>query len=254
MQSRWIAFLMAAASCVAVKPLPANGQAKLTGPEQTLLQLANRERTALGLKPLAWNAALAVAARAHALRMAQQPALSHQYPGEMGMADRAAKAGARFSSIAENIAEGPQVETMHAEWMESPPHRANILDPQLDAVGIAVVSAKGTSFAVQDFAKIVAVLSIEEQEKAVASQLQQAGLALLPDNSEARKTCLLQDGFAGKTQPAFIVRYETPNLQDVPALLVEQVKSGQYHTASVGACVRPGISDFTQYRIAVLLF
>jgi hypothetical protein len=36
--------------------------------------------------------------------------------------------------------------------MNSPPHRANILDPELDSLGVAVVERNGELFAVQDFA------------------------------------------------------------------------------------------------------
>ncbi len=61
--------------------------------------------------------------------MAAQNTLSHQLPGEPGMADRASQAGARFSSLAENVAEGPSAESIHRQWMNSPPHRANLLDP-----------------------------------------------------------------------------------------------------------------------------
>ena len=67
----------------------AGAQGKIGGAEQTLLQSANRERAAQGLAPLKWNDTLAEAAREHALRLAQQNTLSHQFPGELGLADRA---------------------------------------------------------------------------------------------------------------------------------------------------------------------
>ncbi len=254
MRTRRFVVIMAL-TCVVAFPRGAASQSKAAGPEQTLFRLANQERMARGLTPLSWNAPLAAAARAHALRMSQQDALSHQYPGELGMADRAAKAGARFSSLAENIGEERQAETLHAEWMESPPHRANLLDPQLDSVGIAVVERSGNLFAVEDFAQIVSVLSVPEQEKIVASVLQPQGLTILAANTaEARQTCLLDDGVAGKSKPAFTARYETPYLQEIPALLEEQIMTAQYHSAAIGACVRKGTSDFSQYRVVVLLY
>jgi hypothetical protein len=240
--------------CIMAVPSIATSQGKANAPEQTLFRLANQERTARGLTPMKWNDALASAARTHALLMARQDTLSHQYSGELAMADRAAKAGARFSSIAENIGEERQAETLHAEWMESPPHRANLLDPQLDAAGIAVVERNGNLFAVEDFAQIVPFLSVPEQEKLVASVLQPQGLTILADNSDARQTCLLEDGFAGKTKPAFTARYDTPFLQEIPALLEQQIMTGQYHSAAIGACVLKGTSDFSHYRVAVLLY
>jgi uncharacterized protein YkwD len=152
--------------------------------ERALLESANRERVAQGLAPLHWNANLAAAAHTHAALMAQRNTLSHQFSGEAPVQDRARSAGARFTEIAENIAEGPSVEMIHASWMHSPPHRANLLDPELTDIGIAVaVGAPGPGsgrgpmlFAVQDFSQAVADLSLNEQEHEVASVLAARGL------------------------------------------------------------------------------
>jgi len=45
-----------------------------------------------------------------------------------------------------------------------PGHRANILDPRIDSIGIAVVDGEERLFAVEDFALAVESLSLEEQE------------------------------------------------------------------------------------------
>src|ERR1700722_8647595 len=62
--------------------------------ERALLEDANRERVAQGLAPLHWNTNLAAAAHAHALLVAQRNTLSHQFPGEAPLQDRARSAGA----------------------------------------------------------------------------------------------------------------------------------------------------------------
>jgi len=152
--------------------------------ERALLEDANRERVAQGLAPLRWNANLAAAAHAHALQMVQHNTLSHQFSGEAPLQDRARGAGARFTVVAENVAEGPSAEMIHASWMHSPPHRANLLDPELTDIGIAVaVGAPGPGsgrapmlFAVQDFSQAVPELSFNEQEHEVASALAAHGL------------------------------------------------------------------------------
>jgi uncharacterized protein YkwD len=152
--------------------------------ERALLEDANRERVAQGLAPLRWNANLAAAAHAHALQMVQHNTLSHQFAGEAPLQDRARSAGARFTEVAENVAEGPSAEMIHASWMHSPPHRANLLDPELTDIGIAVaVGAPGPGsgrapmlFAVQDFSQAVPELSLNEQEQQVASALAAHGL------------------------------------------------------------------------------
>ena len=157
----------------------ADTQGNIGEAERILLQLANRDRAAQGLAPLKWSGSLAEAAREHALRLAQQNTLSHQLSGEPGLASRASRAGARFSTIAENVAEGPSPEGIHQQWMHSAPHRANLLDVELDSVGIAVADRNGTLFAVEDFSLAVGDLSTMEQERLVEEQLQKRGLRLL---------------------------------------------------------------------------
>ena len=154
--------------------------------ERVLFDVANRERAAQGLAQLRWDNALANAARKHAQLMAERNTLSHQFPGEAALQDRARVAGARFTEIAENVAEGASADVIHASWMHSPPHRANLLDPELTAIGIAVVGTAsrdgvgrggaGMLFAVQDFSQSVASLSLVEQEQQGAAALAARGL------------------------------------------------------------------------------
>ena len=75
--------------------------------------------------------------------------LSHQFPGEASLEDRGTQSGARFSVIAENVAEGPTVAGLETQWMNSPPHRANLLAGDMNAIGIAVVQNGNTLFAVE---------------------------------------------------------------------------------------------------------
>ena len=221
--------------------------------ESILLIAANRGRAAAGLHPLEWDPALAVAARQHAQRMAQMNALSHQFPGEPPMQDRARHAGARFSLIAENVAEGPNVPGLHRQWMNSPPHRANLLDPGLNAVGIAVIQGVNTLFAVEDFATKVPTLSLKEQESQVASEVAGRGIRAVNATPDARKTCVLDRGWAGQ-RPASVLRYETSDLRRLPDDVEEKVASGKYHSAAVGACEASGGGDFAHFRIAILLY
>ena len=86
---------------------PASLKAQNSVADRILLDAANRDRSAAGLPALRWDSALAAAAHQHALRMAQANQLSHQFPGEPAVQDRARQTGARFSTIAENVAQGP---------------------------------------------------------------------------------------------------------------------------------------------------
>ena len=233
-----------------------------TSAERALFDAANRERVAQGLPTLRWDAALASAARQHAERMAMQNTLSHQLPGEVSLEERARQAGARYSVIAENVAEGQSAEEIHSSWMHSPPHRANLLDREINAVGIAVVSVadRGTGgamlFAVQDFSQSVASLSFEQQERQVSAQLAARGLRVsnaVGASDDARKTCHMDRGWAGN-RPGLVVRYESADLSRLPDDLEQNLQSGHFRAASVGACSAGVGKGFTHFRIAVLLF
>jgi Cysteine-rich secretory protein family len=233
-------------------PLAANAQ--VNDPAQVLFESANHERAARGLAPLKWSGTLAAAARQHAQRMAAQNTLSHQLPGEPDMAARATSAGARFHALAENVAEGRGAENIHQQWMKSPPHRANLLDPQLNSVGIAVADRRGVLFAVEDFSFEAGKLSVQEQEGIVGAKLQSRGLRLLNETTDARRSCVLDNGYAGNHVPSFILHYATPDLPTLPDLLEQRIQTGKYDSAVVGACASDAKTGFSNYRIAVLLF
>ena len=72
--------------------------------EHALLELANQARAQHHLPPLRWDNALAIAARNHLRWVVRASDLRHQYPGEPDLVTRGANAGARFSTISENIA------------------------------------------------------------------------------------------------------------------------------------------------------
>ncbi len=202
---------------------------------------------------LRWDDALASAARRHAALMAQHGALSHQYLDEPPLLQRISATGARFSSVAENIASGQDTGDIHSGWMRSPGHRANILDPKLTALGVAVVQARGRVFAVEDFSLAVANLNLEEQERTVSALIQEQGIRFAKPTPEARKECATEGTPAGN-HPMFIVRYEAPDISKLPDLLEKKIQSQAYQRAEVGACQPEKESRAPVYRIAVLLF
>jgi uncharacterized protein YkwD len=129
-------------------------QAASAGAERSLFDSVNHERRAQGLPALRWNDALAEAALRHAQGMARQDSVSHALPGEPSLASRAARAGAHFSWISENVVQSATAAGAHEQFMKSPNHRANILDGDMDSVGIGIAERRGQLFVVEDFAKI----------------------------------------------------------------------------------------------------
>ncbi len=228
--------------------------------ERYLLDAANRERAARGLPLLHNDPVLAQAARYHALQMADHGNISHQFPGEPDLMERGSHAGVRFSLITENVAEAPESTMVHDMWMRSQGHRKNLLDPEVDSVGIAVVSRGHQFYAVEDFASTVESLSFDEQEQTVGSVLAHAGLKVgsgtrISTLEDARRTCSLDSGYAGQqNKPWFIVRYTADRLDQLPSVLSNRINSGKFHKAVVGACTDTNSGHFTDYNIAVLLY
>jgi uncharacterized protein YkwD len=231
-------------------PFAAHHSSEPSGPEKELFDAANRERAAEDLPPLEWDPALAAAARKHALRMAEEKLLEHQYAGEASLRDRAAGAGAHFSLVAENIAVAQDVEAVHMGWMHSPGHRGNILDPHLNSIGIATVKARGYLFAAQDFSRVVETLTLDEQEQRVAALLTASGFKASIASADARKTCLTDSGNPGK--PGVFYRFETADLSRLPENLAARIGSIHARNAAVGACPSKQANGFTRYRIAIL--
>ena len=222
-----------------------------------MLFRSNQERAARGLRPLHRDPVLAQAALYHARQMAAHTGISHQFPGEPDLSVRGANAGAHFSLITENVAEAPESTMIHDLWMHSKGHRENLLDPNVDSVGISVVVRNHQFFAVEDFARTVKELSFSEQEQTVAALLEESGVQVGAKGisvEDARRTCSMSTGYVGHRQPWFIMRYTAGRLTELPGQLQSRLNSGKYHEAAVGACISTDSGPFTAYNIAVLLY
>ncbi len=105
--------------------------------ESEVLDLVNRERTIAGLNPLDNDDRLTRAARGHSEDMAQQNYFSHTSLDGRSPGDRIKAEGYSGFTYGENIAAGysTPVAVMNA-WMNSPGHRANILNPNFCDIGV----------------------------------------------------------------------------------------------------------------------
>ncbi len=121
--------------------------------ERELFASVNQARRAQGLAPLRWDDRLAAAARRHAEAMAKRGSAQHGFEGEPSLSARVKQAGAHFSWLSENVTQGPTPRFIHSQFMNSPPHRANILDRDMDSIGVGVVERSGQLFAVEDLSQ-----------------------------------------------------------------------------------------------------
>ena len=237
---------------VSANVFPANAQ-EMSIAERVLFHSANRERSLQNLPALKWDESLAAAARRHAALMAKRNTLAHELPDEEKLALRATHAGAHFCAVAENIAKSANAEDAHASWMISPGHRANILNPQLTAIGVAVVVSGEDVFAVEDFSQAVSGMSLQEQEQQVLKLLADSGIAAGKASEDARGVCNGKNAIDAP-RPRFEAEFETGDLTKLPDELEKTIKTGRYGHASVGACEVKTESPFTRFRLAVLLF
>jgi hypothetical protein len=214
--------------------------------------LANQARAAAGISPLAWNQSLAVAAQKHCVRMSLEGQTAHRYKGEPDLSSRAGEAGAHFSFIAENLAVGSAPGDIHKQWMDAFDNRAGLLNPDMDSVGVAVVELHGMLYAVADYVHLVPVLTQVQVEAAIAGLLRSHGLAIVQNTADARALC------AGRTmvsvQPSFVMIWQNSDLTQLPDDLVKILPQAHFRKAAVGNCPALDDGDFSQYRVAVLLY
>lgn len=153
MKIRWVGAALLLWSILFSTAMAQAGPGGNSGAERMLFQALNRERQAQGLPPLRWDSALASAARQHAATMATERSVEHTLPGEPSLPGRATRAGAHFSWLSENIVASSDAAQAHSAFMHSPNHRANILDTDMDSVGIGAIERGGQLYVVEDFSK-----------------------------------------------------------------------------------------------------
>ena len=107
--------------------------------EKAMLDLVNKERKEHDLAPLAADSAITHVARDHSRDMFARSYFSHISPEGLSPFDRIRKANILFLTAGENLALAQTLAIAHEGLMNSPGHRANILNPAFGRVGIGVL-------------------------------------------------------------------------------------------------------------------
>jgi uncharacterized protein YkwD len=98
--------------------------------------------------PVEWNEQLEKAAEKHSQDMARHRFMGHDGSDGSAFSARITKAGFKWASCAENIAEGYEtVEKVVDGWLNSPSHCKNLMDPRSKFMGVA----RDGTFWTQDF-------------------------------------------------------------------------------------------------------
>lgn len=124
-------------------PAPGSGSstpvAGLTADEQKMVDMVNAERAARGLSPLKVNLELTKVARLKAKDMIDNNYFSHTSPTYGSPFDMMKQFDITYRAAGENLAGAPDVNTAHTNLMNSPGHRANILNASFTEVGIGIL-------------------------------------------------------------------------------------------------------------------
>lgn len=135
--------------------VPEQRQIKAPTAEQaaaaTIVSLVNQQRAQAGCSPVRADASLAALATSFSDDMAARGFFDHTDPDGKSPWDRAAKAG--IGNLGgENIARGQaDAKAVMEAWMNSPGHRANILNCDYKTLGVGVHFGDGGPWWTQDF-------------------------------------------------------------------------------------------------------
>ena len=127
-------------------PPVSQAAAKLARAERSLLEAVNDVRAEHELRPVQVDRTLALAARAHTTSLLRKQVFEHG-----SFAERIARYGSRGPSFGENLAWGTgdraSAASVVSAWMASPDHRANLLRPGWDRIGIGARNGRFLGYA-----------------------------------------------------------------------------------------------------------
>lgn len=143
----------AAPVAVETPAAPAESNSATGSYEAQVVELVNKERAAQGLSALKFNAELSKVAGAKAADLRDKNYFSHTSPTYGSPFDMMKSFGIRYTAAGENIAKGYMNPTSVMNgWMNSPGHKANIMNGNFTEIGVGYVSgSNGSGYWVQMF-------------------------------------------------------------------------------------------------------
>jgi len=144
---------LGAGALAAFLPMCAPAPAPTT--QQQVINLTNARRADNGLRPLTVNSTLTAVAQAHAADQASVDTMSHTGTDGSDPGTRIIRSGYPVAAWGENVAAGYATpDTVMTAWMNSPGHRANILNNTFTQIGIAIAYAPdGTPYWAMEFGR-----------------------------------------------------------------------------------------------------
>jgi len=219
--------------------------------EQQLLNLTNQARAQAGAPRLTLDAGMSQAARAHAEAMFTARQLSHQFEGEPSLPQRlGAATPTLLDQEGENIALDADAVQAEEHLMLSPPHRANLLNPAYNVVGLGVVRSGDRLYVVQDFGHALPNYSAAEVKDRIAAAVAQArhqanqpdlARSDLPTADDAACSMAQTDKLGTSpvhqlAQRYTVLTYTSLHPETLPANASHALASHNLRSFSIGAC------------------
>lgn len=244
----------------------AGAQTSLSADESRLLNLLNRDREKAKLPKLQWDPHLAQSARLHTQKLVDHQELSHQFNGEPPLGERVGVTGLRFNSVAENVGMAPTIDEIHDGFMNSPPHRANILSPKFNSVGFGIASSQGELYVTQNFANVLPSYSADDFRTAVISAFNQvrkshhvSEIDVRADERLDKAACtgnvnpnsLIQD-LPGATG---LIVFTSSVPEKLPSDMQNAAADRTYQRMNIGICFKPGPAHgYGSFYVVVALY
>ena len=219
--------------------------------ERQLLHLANQARAQAGAPPLALDEGLSQAARVHAQAMVEARQLSHQFNGEPSLVERlVAATQLQLDQEGENVAFDLDPEQAQRHLMLSPHHRANLLNPAYNVVGLGVVRSADRLYVVQDFGHALPNYSAAQMKDRIAAtvsharhQVKEPDLTRHDLSTADEAACSMAQADKLGTSPIHqlaqrytVLTFTTLNPETLPAGAGHVLSSHTLRSFSVGAC------------------
>ena len=118
------------------------------------MALINQERIQQKFQQVKVDPRLTQAARKHTELLVAHKALSHQFEGEPRLDVRFKNENLPSDQEGENTAQDYDVPSAHKGLMDDPGHRAIILNPNYNSIGVCVISSGGYFYVTEDFAHL----------------------------------------------------------------------------------------------------
>jgi len=219
--------------------------------EDELLVLANQARRQAGAPLLVMDPGISQAARVHAQAMMEAHQLSHQFDGEPSLVQRvAATTALQLDQEGENVALDYDASHGHQHLMESPPHRANLLNPAFNVVGLGVVRSGNRLYIVQDFARALPLATLTQWKDRVASAVDLARRQAKQPEIPRRDLLVADDAACSMaksdklgTEPVHklaerftVLSYTSLYPENLPQGGLRSITSANLKSFSIGAC------------------